>query len=469
MVVVPPGLAERKHAELEAKLASLDHEFDAWTALSEEGEELEKFHTRVRAIRNCLDAFVSPLEERLAQDAARALDIGVQFERAILELYRVWEFFRSKLALRYVPRLKPYLIAADEFAWKCFEPAQRHIGSAGREPPLLFLNGASSPFTMPRRTAYRAEEVPGEIMSSEELAELLESLPIPVIGVPWFALEHLPDALVIAHEVGHDVQRDLGLDDALDELIAAAVPDADRRPAWLAWRDELFADLFGTVMAGPAFVGTLIDFIAAAPRLVATEQPDPGSSYPTRALRVQLVVRALVKRGFQAEADAYLAGWTSTYAGRGATVYDRDVPAVVEAIIGGPYDALGGAPLDTLDSFTREMQDLAASSARDALRRLRPRASDARVLLAAARLAYEEDRGGYRDVGVAERLVTRICKEQDVGVRGLGAGAPPADDRDARDARAGRSLAAAIARRHGLNLDLDKTSGGHDVQAQEPD
>ena len=47
----------------------------------------------------------------------------------ILDVHRIWEFFRSKLSQRYVDWFRPFLIAADEFVWDCYTPVRR-----GRSP-----------------------------------------------------------------------------------------------------------------------------------------------------------------------------------------------------------------------------------------------------------------------------------------------------------------------------------------------
>ena len=80
---------------------------------------------------------------------------------------------------------------------------------------------------------------------------LAQRLPVPVVGVPWFQLYHLPDALVIGHEVGHLVERDTGLTATIQELVERAVTEARMDPgcvaAWRGWAAEAFADVYGTL------------------------------------------------------------------------------------------------------------------------------------------------------------------------------------------------------------------------------
>ena len=79
---------------------------------------------------------------------------------------------------------------------------------------------------------------------------------------------HLPMAVVVAHEVGHAVEHDFWLEAALTAAFAAlAVPD-ERKVAWSAWREELFADAYGVLCCGPAYVQALMDFLLGAPAAI---------------------------------------------------------------------------------------------------------------------------------------------------------------------------------------------------------
>jgi hypothetical protein len=60
-------------------------------------------------------------------------------------------------------------------------------------------------------------------MGDTELQRAVERLPIPPVGVPWFQLRPLPDALVLAHAIGHHVENDFDLTPTLRELADAAL------------------------------------------------------------------------------------------------------------------------------------------------------------------------------------------------------------------------------------------------------
>jgi hypothetical protein len=442
------SVATRKSAELEHKLASLEEEFRHWSDRSADGRELEKHHTQVQAVTGELAVPVAALKARLdGLVGARVLEEAGQVEGMVLDLHRIWDVFRGKLALRYVDHFADYLLAADELAYCCYEPAERR--GAAREPPLVFFGDALSPVI---RT--RGSTVPFDGGAADEA---LRRLRVPLIGIPWFQIEHLPDAPIIAHEVGHEVYADLALDDTAVALLSGAVAAApeERRRAWSAWREEAFADVFGTLALGPAFTSSLIDFLATEPRLIALQwQADPDwRAHPPSALRVLLSAATLEAMPDFADAAVRLrAGWREAYPSHAMEAFEPDVPAVARALAAGSYDALCGGPLSDLVSFGGESQERAERDARDVPRDFAPRSTDARELVAAARLAYDADPRGYRAGGTATRILQQIRCSQTVGTR-AGSASPVAEStRQARDAAAGEWLLDRLAREHAADV-----------------
>jgi hypothetical protein len=448
----------RKRIELQQKLASLRWEFAEWRARTKEKEKLEKHHTQVRAITGILETLAGPVDQALggaAQDD-RVLAESRSTELTILELHRMWEFFRSKLALRYVPWFEDYLLAADEFAWACYQPCLRFVKpEVGREPPLAFLNGGSSPFTVPRGAAYAAESVPYEAMRTKEFAEALQCIPIPVIGIPWFQVKHLPEALVIGHEVGHDVERDLRLTATLRSLLDAtfdanAVP-GERRKAWHAWSQEVFADVYGVLAGGPAFVETLVDFLAEDPRSITTEwRGDPSwGSYPTSTLRVLLACAVLAECEFDEQAvDPLRKRWTDVYDHHALTEFEDDVPLVAHALVEGPYAELDRAPLTAVLSFSPSDYATAKNAAKQARLQREPSTTDVRKLVAAARIAYDTDPTAYVQQDVAKLVVETIRDTRKGGTRTRKETLEVEIDRDSRDHSAAAQLLGLITAAH---------------------
>jgi hypothetical protein len=451
------ALEDRKLTELAEKLASVSRELSEWKRQSEESGPLEKHHTQVRAIANALETFADGIRGRLAgaADSSSVLGRAVSIEMMILELHRIWEFFRSKLALRYVPWFQSYLLAADELAWSCYQPIQRWTGAdVGKEPPLVFFNGGSSPLTLPRGAAYAAEDVPGEALRTEQFRAALRHLPIPVIGVPWFQIQHLPDAPVIGHEVGHDVEVDLGLTQRLqtllDEAFAGGAVDEARRTAWHAWLGEVFADVYGALSTGPAYGATLIDFLAADARAVASEAPagPEWGAYPTRALRV-LIAAAVVERcGLEQEARDLRERWNEAYPSHALAAFENDVSVVVDALLQGPYPELEGGGLKELVCFEATQQAQAIDAAEEANDGRAPPADDVRVLAAAARLAFDASPEKYAKREAARRFLRKIEGVQKVGTRAAGDPGSSEHARDQRDLAAGQLLLALVSQAH---------------------
>ena len=250
----------------------------------------------------------------VAGDAGRTLAGCRDLELDILVVHRIWDFFRGKLVQRGVPRFEAYLTAADEFAWACYDAARRKVTATHlsreevKEPPLVFFDGRSSPFASSRDRPFEAEAVPGEDLPSRGFIDLLKALPIPVISLPWFQVRHLPDALVLGHEVGHTVEEDLRLTARLRALLDAALDDArvpNGPPEGVA---AMARRGLRRHLRHPRRRPRVRRHPARFPRddparIISERQSDPfWCDYPTSSLRALLVLEVLDVRGFAGEA-----------------------------------------------------------------------------------------------------------------------------------------------------------------------
>jgi hypothetical protein len=413
--------AERKKTELLAKLASVDDELAYWWAQAGPTGVLAKHHTQLARMA----AELTPVVARVRTDIDAA-DLGAswpQFERQVLDLHRVWDFFREKLALRYVDRFADYLLAADEFAWACYEPMQQVATAVGtvepaavREPPLVCFTPVSTPFSIPRGASY-TKDVGGAALVSPVSRALAQRLPIPVVGVPWYQLHHLPDALVIGHEVGHHVERDARLTATVQRLVAEAAAGAgagpEHRSAWDGWAAETFADVYGVLCGGPAFAHALADFL-----VVAGAEHAANEDYPPVKLRVALTVAALEAAAAAAgerdaaETSAAITELRSGWADDGVMTNLGDqapeVAAVASALVAGPYPELGGVPLTRVVGFGAKRLADHRDDAAALLDRRPPGTNDARTLMAAAGRAYAQDPQTYQARNVPDRVLRRM-------------------------------------------------------------
>lgn len=450
-------LAQRKRHELLLKLESLTADFDDWRARTKEGAALEKHQSQVKRMTTQLARVHAHTEASLAAADFDALEQARAIELDVLALHRIWDFFRVKLAQRSNDRLRPFLVACDELAWDCYKPvcdavvASKHVREAAvKEPPLAFLNGGSTPFVQPRHGAYEIEDTMKEGLDGKTLRALIERLPVPVVGVPWHQLTHLPEILVVAHEIGHVVEFDFELGTRLAlQLKAAPIPDGHRQ-AWASWQSEAFADVFGAVAAGPAFVGALADFLAEPEEIIRSETRDEGAwgEYPTSALRVRLAIEAIRQAGHADEAVVRGQDWETTFGSKHAMqAYDADVEHVVRALVTAKLPELGDRSFVDIVVFDEDMQERAGSAASAAVSRNALETDDPRELMAAARLAFEQTPAAFHakkagGAGPAAYLLSHL--KQDQGVRSSTAAAVESDEMKASDESAGDHLYALL-------------------------
>jgi hypothetical protein len=451
-------ISERKKFEISKKLESLAREFKHWRDKSEEFKPLQKHHTQIRRITYQLEgmhtAILAELKTVSNGENEDILSKARELEMDILEVHRIWEFFRSKLVLRSVDWFNPYLVAADEYAWSCYEAAQAklkadNVGSILKQPPLVFFNGGSSPYTMPRNRRFEAEQVDDEDITNITAKAVLRALPVPVIGIPWFQVQHLPDALVIGHEVGHDVQEDFRLTPQIESLLDTGMKKVpvDRRPAWKSWLREIFADVYGNLAGGPAFVESLMDFLATDRTATETDQrqADAWGDYPPDYLRVLINLCVLKIQGFKDDRDRLLKELQSTYQKHAMAEFDDDIEDIVVALIKGPYPEFNNKPLNKVIEFTKADQTKALGDCALLLGGAFPTTDNIRVLFAAASLAFRKDPTKYDAKGVHARVLERVPLIQNKGVRGKKKEAAP-QNFDDQDKAAGQLLYGALSK-----------------------
>lgn len=425
-------LASRKRHALRAKGNALEREFAHWLMQSEAGHPFEKHRSQIRRISARLTGILNSIaaeREMLTDDDV--LTRGAQVEQKMLATHLVWEFFRSRIALRADEYLRRYLRACDDFVWACYLPFLERLG-VRKEPPLVFLNGGWSPFAVSRDVSFKWDRpgflVDGPAVSwleTGEFQEAVEKLPVPMIGVPWFQVNHLPDALVLGHEMGHIVEVEFNLTADLERAIARA-PTVGRTEAWQAWRREAFADVFGCLAGGPRFGETLFDFLATDRDKVKSEKraaPDWGL-YPSRWMRVALVAESLRHMGFGDDADRLRSSWGAEF---GDTLHNEefepDIAPIAKAILDGPYPSLekeGNASLNGVLTFHRDALGRARDMAlADAVRgKGLPLANSVRELVAAARVLFSESPQEYEKADYAKKIFTFIDQVAPKGTRG---------------------------------------------------
>lgn len=442
----------RRTAALNTKLASLKHDVSAWgqmlepagqrggsaAARADELKSLQQIfrpHTsQIKLVCGVLEAMHATIAAELKKAAEKGplpSEIIVGFERNILAAIQIWDFYRAKLALRLDPSLRDSLALLDELAWEAYHPARNRAVVSGvvtearvREPPLVFPNASWSPFARSRERIYELDESTGNLTDLGNLDQYLGAMPVPVVGIPWYQLEHLPDAVFVGHEVGHLVEEDLALEEPLRKAVADSMGGApeERIVAWSRrWRSEVFADVYGVLVSGPAYAQMLIDVISDDSKAIAEErQPTPHgwSTYPTRALRARVVCEAvrclpggLTDRKFFADvASALSESWAKTYPQHAMPKYDEDVNSVVKALLTAPLAAFAtqtkpaGAPLTDVLAFDARQERAARTDADNAFRQQSPKGADVRTLFAGVARAFLNDPERFTRSGVQRRF-----------------------------------------------------------------
>jgi hypothetical protein len=332
-----PDMATRKREELKSKLQALPNELKRWMELSEKNQPFEKHNSQLRKLALQVEGLHSAIAEdlqNLAENGGNLLREARKLETRMLAVHSLWDYFRSKFVLRVQEPFAGFLKAADAFAWACYEPLQKARMEAGgedlREPPLVAMQNLWSPSALPRDHAYNVARAPGGWMDTKPFVDVIESLPVPILGLPWFHLDHLPHVVLLAHEVGHVVEHDFGLEDNVEAVVRSTPLTAEKwREAWISWRKEVFADWFGCYAAGPAFVWALTEVLASGwASIVNEKKQDPWGGYPTTTLRVHFNTAALRLLEWTEAADDIDAEWTATYASHQMGHFERDAASI---------------------------------------------------------------------------------------------------------------------------------------------
>jgi hypothetical protein len=402
-------LTDRRLAATRVKATALRTELAAWRAASEAGAPLEKHHSQVRRIAAAMDGLLDRIGDVAGPLALSRLRAR---EEQLLTAHTVWDFFRGKLAQRLDATFSDHLRVCDDLAWNCYAPARKQFLAAApaagparrmKEPPLVFLNAGWSPFAMGRDEAFQVDRAAGGWLAQEDFRAVIDRLPVPLIGLPWYQVAHLPDVLVTAHEVGHVVEWDFGLRADLCSVIADIDLPADRSEAWTAWQPEVFADVYGCLACGPAFVGALLDFFAADPGRIATERRNAGAwgVYPPAWLRLSVLVEALRLLGFGEDADDLGTRWTDSYGTPTQNVeFVGDAGRIASALLGCTCTPLGVEMRAILPTFPPVDRAVATNISRG----YDPGTEDTRVLLAASRRLWERDPDAYVAQGHDARI-----------------------------------------------------------------
>jgi hypothetical protein len=362
--------------------------------------ELLRLSGRVREATDA--ASLQPTTARL-QQVVRKKERAHDWVRAI---ERIWDFYFELFGQRQ-SRFADWLLACDRIALDCYQVAYMRCGvakSIPAPPPFSYMRTGFSPATFRRAIPLR------------RLGQQLN--PFPLIQLPYHRLVNPWTLGAVLHEVSHNLQNDLGLARAVPVRIGRRLLDAGLprgvAAVWVRWNRELYADVSGLLLGGPAVVGSLLDVIGRSPETVLAY--DPRGPHPTPYLRAFISIELLRRMGFAEEAEHYRRLWTRLYPdaqagtlpGRLLDTFPRANRVVVDAVCYQRFDALGGKHLAELLPFGRKEQQISEEVAQRLAAGTDPGIVPERFLIGAARFAL--DNGLARPGVITRNFYTELAR-----------------------------------------------------------
>ncbi len=188
---------------------------------------------------------------------------------------RVWDFYFELFGQRQ-SRYAHWLLSCDRIALDCYQVAYMGLGvskSIPAPPAFSYMRTGFSPATFRRGIPLR---------------RLGQRNPFPLIQLPYHRLVNPWTLGAVLHEVSHNLQNDLGLAQAVPRRMAQSLLQAGYSRSivatWVRWNRELYADLSGLLLGGPAVVASLMDVVGRSPAAVFGYSP--RAPHPTPYLRV---------------------------------------------------------------------------------------------------------------------------------------------------------------------------------------
>jgi hypothetical protein len=323
---------------------------------------------------------------------------------AVRAIEKVWDFYFELFGQRQSQPYADWLLGCDRIATDCYQVAWLGVGvakSVPAPPPFSYMRTGFSPATY--RRGVRLTKLGKQVN------------PFPLVQLPYHRLVNPWTLGAVLHEVSHNLQSDLGLNRAVPLAMARALLKRGLgvgvAKVWARWNREIYADLSGLLLGGPAVVGSLFDVIGRSRESVLAF--NPLGVHPTPYLRAFLSIELLRRMGFAAEAAAYRRLWTRMYPNpRGGSIPPRvlataaeAVGCVVDTLCFRPFTELGGKALAAVQQFGAKELALAEEAARRLAAGNDPGIVPARFLIGAVRFAVD------RRLAPAGRLTTNFYKE----------------------------------------------------------
>jgi hypothetical protein len=334
------------------------------------------------------EASAVAMTEQTPPRLQRLLRLKERAHEWVQAIERVWDFYFELFGQRQ-SRFGDWLLSCDRIALDCYQVSYTGLAvarSVPAPPPFSYMRTGFSPATFRRGIPLR------------RLGQQIN--PFPLIQLPYHRLVNPWTLGAVLHEVSHNLQNDLGLERVVPRAIAHSILRAGfgRQVAatWTRWNRELFADVSGLLLGGPAIVGSLMDVIGRSPAMVMGYAP--RAPHPTPYLRALISTELLRRIGFPDEARAYQRAWLRMYPNpRIGTIppalldsWPEVIPLVVDAVCFQPFPSLGNRSLAQVIRFAPKDQRMIEEAARRLAAGTDPGVVPARFLIGAARVAFEQ-------------------------------------------------------------------------------
>jgi hypothetical protein len=274
-------------------------------------------------------------------------------EQRLVWLRDVWRYYGRKFDQRNDKdlQIQNVLDAADEIVWSCYTSVFRQANVPLRTVPLPYIEPLYTPKAIPRTyTRVLKDRVTGKFVN-----QVLDKLPIPVIGLPPNCVRSPWWLIYVGHEVGHHVQYDLHLDEEklitdFGEWLVSNLPPEQQFASsrWSSWGQEIFADAFSVYNMGVWAAWAMAELEKTNPTGMLKEKKESSStSYPSPIVRLYLMAELADKLGLDKknalrgeDAKDYITETPTSEQQQAATDLEA-VPHIVKAIETYQFDGLG--------------------------------------------------------------------------------------------------------------------------------
>src|SRR5215470_15669107 len=341
----------------------------------------------LRMTRRVTDTVEQSISDPSTVNLQRVVTNKERAHNWVRRIERVWDFYFELFGQRQ-SQFADWLVSCDRIALDCYQHTFLGLGvakSIPAPPPFSYMRTGFSPATFRRGIPLR------------RLGQQIN--PFPLIQLPYHRLVNPWTLGAVLHEVSHNLHNELGLAKVIPRNIARRLLRAGCgrfvSSVWTRWNRELFADLSGLLLGGPATVGSLMDIVGRSPATTLTYVP--RAVHPTPYLRPFLSIELLRRMGFTAHAEQYRRLWTRLYPNPRAgniprvllDTFPKANALVVDTVCFQPYAELGNKSLAQVIRFEPKEQQMIEEAARRLSAGTDPGVVPERFLIGASRFALD--------------------------------------------------------------------------------